>query len=200
MVSAIMFYVYSTILLASAGMVVYSKNLVYSALFLILCFVNAACLFILIGAEFLAFILLIVYAGAVAVLFLFVIMTLDIGFKPINKEWKTYLPMGVIVSLVLLAELIMTDISFNSEASETVSLAENQVANTVAIGQVLYTKYFLPFQVSGLVLLTAMVGAIALTLRQRKQRKTQSPTVQINTSVSDVIRIVSITSKNGVQL
>ena len=202
MVSAIMFYIYSAILLTSAGMMVCSKNLVHSAIFLILCFINAACLFVLIGAEFLAFILLIVYAGVVAILFLFVIMMLDTGFKAINKEWKTYLPMGVIVSIVLLAELIMTDLSFNSGdfiAGGAIN-STNQPNNTVAIGQVLYTQYFLPFQVCGLVLLTAMIGAIVLTLRERKQRKTQSPLEQTNISVSDVIRVTSVVSKNGVQL
>ncbi|MCL2474049.1 MAG: NADH-quinone oxidoreductase subunit J [Alphaproteobacteria bacterium] len=203
MFSAIMFYIYSAILLTSAGMVVCSKNLVHALLFLILCFVNVACLFILIGAEFLAFILIIIYAGAIAILFLFVIMMLDIGFKKqLKKEWKTYLPMAIVVCLVLLVELIMTDISFDPGTfiAEGAVSAESQVSNTHAMGQVLYTKYFLPFQVCGLILLTAMIGAIVLNLRERKQRKMQSPMEQTNVSVSDVIRITSVISKNGVQL
>jgi len=199
MFSAVLFYIYSFILLASAGMVICSKNLVHGLIFLILCFVNAACLFILIGAEFLAFILLIIYAGAVAILFLFIIMTLDIRERPVNKSWKKYLPVGIIVGLVLLAELIMTNIAFEPIVEKSTII--NDIGNTHAIGNVLYTKYFLPFQVCGLILLTAMIGAITLNVKEEKtHRKRQISSDQINISVKNVIKMHSDISKDGIKI
>ena len=140
-------------------------------LFLILCFFQASALFLLMGAEFLAFILLIVYVGAVAVLFLFVVMMLDINFRAMRQGFERYLPVGGAVALVLLSELVLVGWNWVADphtVTTAQSASQGMVDNTRALGQVLYTDYFYPFQVSGLVLLVAMIGAIVLTLRDRK--------------------------------
>jgi len=197
-----MFYLFSAVLLASAAMVIAVPNPIYAVLFLILCFFNAAGLFLMMGAEFLAFILLIVYVGAVAVLFLFVVMMMDIDFREIKKHVKRYLPIGFLVALVLLSQLVLVTSAWIVDTHAiTVSIAsDTSVENTRALGRILYTDYFYPFQVSGLVLLVAMTGAIVLTLRERKDARRQNAGRQAEIRVSDVIELKKIPPKQGSEL
>ena len=181
---SLIFYFFSFIAVLSALLVISSKNPVHSVLFLILSFVNASGLFILLGAEFLAMILVVVYVGAVAILFLFVVMMLDINFVQLREGFLQYLPFGVLLGIVLFFELIMI---FLSNKLVDISLIEynalpalKEVENTKEIGSVLYTEYFYLFQLSGLILLVAMIGSIVLTLRQRPSVKKQSIYKQIN--------------------
>jgi len=201
-ITPIMFYLFSAVLLASAAMVIAVPNPIYAVLFLILCFFNAAGLFLMMGAEFLAFILLIVYVGAVAVLFLFVVMMMDIDFREIKKHVKRYLPIGFLVALVLLSQLVLVTSAWIVDTHAiTVSIAsDTSVENTRALGRILYTDYFYPFQVSGLVLLVAMTGAIVLTLRERKDARRQNAGRQAEIRVSDVIELKKIPPKQGSEL
>jgi NADH-quinone oxidoreductase subunit J len=175
------FYFFSFILLTSAVMVVSSRNSVHAVLFLILAFVNAAILFLLAGSEFLAFILAIVYVGAVAVLFMFVVMMLDVDFVALREGFQRYAPIGALVALVLLVELIMVfagwTIAPGAETSRLFPTPVN-VSNTVALGSLIYTNYLVVFQLSGAILLVAMIGAIVLTHRDRKRAKAQNINVQ----------------------
>jgi len=200
MLLSIVFYIFSAVLLTSAVMVVASRNPVHAVLFLILCFFNAAGLFILLGAEFIAFILVIVYVGAVAVLFLFVVMMLDINFRELRQGFSRYLPIGGTVGLILLAQLVMavSAWTFDPKGLVHTDVPMDQVENTRAIGRLLYTDYFYPFQVSGLILLVAMIGAIVLTLRQRKDVRRQNLKQQLNRPVSEVLEIVKVESGKGV--
>src|SRR5215469_6235519 len=173
MLAALAFWFFAFILLASATMVIASRNPVHSVLFLILAFFNAAGLFVLLGAEFLAMILVIVYVGAVAVLFLFVVMMLDINFVELRQGFLQYLPIGGLIGLVLLSELVLVIGAWTvapdfagAAGAPTPPLA--QATNTTALGLLLYTRYVYPFQVAGLILLVAMIGAIVLTLRARE--------------------------------
>jgi NADH-quinone oxidoreductase subunit J len=203
MVQSLVFYLFSAVMLTSAVMVVSAKNPVHAVLFLILCFFNAAGLFILLGAEFIAFILVIVYVGAVAVLFLFVVMMLDINFRKMRQGFQSYLPIGATVGLVLLAQLVLVTSAWMIDPK---GLTTDQVAtpdaveNTRAIGRLLYTDFFYPFQVSGLILLVAMIGAIVLTLRDRKDARRQKVSQQIDRKISDVIEVQSVPSGQGVKL
>lgn len=173
LLQTVMFYIFAVIAVASGVMVVSSRNPVHSVLFLILAFFNSAGLFILLGAEFLAMILVIVYVGAVAVLFLFVVMMLDIDFVQLRSGFMRYLPIGALIGLILLAELVLIlgswIIAPGIAGVEAAPLPAHAVAltNTRALGDLLYTRYLFAFQTAGLVLLVAMVGAIVLTLRQR---------------------------------
>lgn len=200
MIASIVFFVFSAILLASSVMVISARNPVHAVLFLILCFVNAACLFLLIGAEFLAFILLIVYVGAVAVLFLFVVMMLDINFKSLRQGFKRYLPVGGAVALVLVAQLVLVASAWISDPKAISELSGDDFDNASALGRVLYTDYFYPFQVSGLILLVAMIGAIVLTLRDRGDVLRQRAGRQLDIKVSDVLEIKNIQTKKGVEI
>ncbi len=172
MIANLAFYVFAAILLVSAGMVVSARNPVHSVLFLILAFFNAAALFVLAGAEFLAMILVIVYVGAVAVLFLFVVMMLDINFAEMRQGLQRYAPIGATIGVVLLIELgiVLGGWKFAPGAS-TLHLSPPSVGahNTADLGRMIYTQYVLLFQIAGLVLLVAMIGAIVLTLRDRMQ-------------------------------
>ena len=173
MIAALAFYVFAAILIASAVMVVTSRNPVHSVLFLILAFFNAAALFLLAGAEFLAMILVIVYVGAVAVLFLFVVMMLDIDFAQLRQGFQRYLPIGGIIGGILFLELLFVFGSWQfADDAEGLRLnampAEAGLTNTQAIGRILYTDYVFLFQASGLILLVAMIGAIVLTLREKR--------------------------------
>ena len=179
---SITFYIFAAVAVLSALMVISAKNPVHSVLFLILSFVNAAGLFVLLGAEFLAMILLIVYVGAVAVLFLFVVMMLDINFIKLREGFLQYLPFGALLGIVLLVEL---GILFLTESFSQMSLVEysnnpvfTEKENTKQIGELLYTYYFYLFQISGIILLVAMIGSITLTLRDRGQVKRQNISVQ----------------------
>ena len=171
MIEALFFYLFAGVMLAAGTFVVVSRNPVYSVLFLILAFFNAAGLFVLIGAEFLAMLLVVVYVGAVAVLFLFVVMMLDINFAEMRAGFQKYLPLGLIVGGILVFELVA---AMYGNAFDNVTLpAASEVANTRALGNVLYTKYMYLFQVAGLILLVAMIGAISLTMRRRDGVKRQ---------------------------
>ena len=172
------FYLFSSIAVLSALMVISAKNPVHSVLFLILSFVNAAGLFVLLGAEFLAMILVVVYVGAVAVLFLFVVMMLDINFIKLREGFLQYLPFGALLGIVLVIELgilYLTDTSSNINSSLlSLEPSINELENTKMIGQILYTKYFYLFQICGIILLVAMIGSITLTLREKEGVKKQN--------------------------
>jgi NADH-quinone oxidoreductase subunit J len=178
---ALFFYLFSAVLVGSAVMVIASRNPVHSVLFLILAFVNAAGLFILLGAEFLAMILVVVYVGAVAVLFLFVIMMLDVDFAALREGFLEYLPVGLLIGAIFLAELLLVAggwvINPTVAKSITAPIPGN-VSNTEAIGLVLYTTYIHYFQIAALVLLVAMIGAIVLTLRHKANVKRQNISAQ----------------------
>src|SRR3990172_7089115 len=184
-------------------MVIAARNPVYSVLFLILAFFNAAALFVMLGAEFIAMTLVIVYVGAVAVLFLFVVMMLDINFTGLRQGMMKHLPVGGLVGAVLLAELIWVYASWSTESSalsRVMSPAPDAgvMTNTHALGQVLYTQYAYPFQLAGLVLLVAMIGAITLTLRRRHDVRRQNVSEQVGCRPEDVLRIVKVKTGAGV--
>ena len=202
MMTSVIFYLLSAVLLASSVMVVSARNPVYAVLFLILCFFNAAGLFLLMGAEFVAFILLIVYVGAVAVLFLFVVMMLDINFSAMRQGFRRYLPVGGAVASILLAQLVLIASTWvvDPQAITAVASSGGAVENTRALGRVLYTDYFYPFQVLGVILLVAMTGAIVLTLRKRKDALHQSAARQLTRSVSEAVEVVKVNSREGVNL
>ena len=193
------FYLFSTILIASAFMVIASKNPVHSVLFLILAFVNAAGLFLLLEAEFLAMILIVVYVGAVAVLFLFVVMMLDVDFTELRQGFLKYLPLGSLVGLIVVVELgfVVGTWTLGATAFEQTASAAPALPNTVALGNVIYTQYLVLFQTAGLVLLTAMIGAIVLTLRHRPFVKRQSIPAQ-NARTSAAVEVVKVASRQGV--
>ena len=200
---ALAFYVFAFVVMASAAMVVVSRNPVYSVLFLILAFFNAAALFVLIGAEFIAMILIIVYVGAVAVLFLFVVMMLDINLTELREGFLKYLPVGALIGLVLLAEILLGlgVIGGGSTSLATMAKAGPQVMaidNTRAIGRVLYTQYFYLFQVAGVVLLVAMIGAIVLTLRTRPGVRRQRISEQLYRPKGDAVTVVKVPTRGGV--
>ncbi len=198
----IAFYVFSVILLLSAAMVVTGRNPVHSVLFLILTFFNAAALFLLAGAEFLAMILIIVYVGAVAVLFLFVVMMLDVNFVELREGFQRYAPVGATVGAVLLIELGLIVTGWHVAPVAT-SLRLHPMApgisNTEALGRVLYTQNVLLFQLAGLVLLVAMIGAIVLTLRDRRASRKQVVSVQGARHVSETLVLVDMALGAGVE-
>jgi NADH-quinone oxidoreductase subunit J len=182
MIAALAFYAFAAVLIGSAVMVVTSRNPVHSVLFLILAFFNAAGLFLLAGAEFLAMILVIVYVGAVAVLFLFVVMMLDIDFSRLREGFQRYAPVGALIGLVLLVQLVMVMIGWRM-APGAMALRLNEtpsdIPNAQALGRILYTDYIYLFQGCGLILLVAMIGAIVLTLRDKPNSKRQNIAEQI---------------------
>ncbi len=184
------FYIFSVILVLCAAMVVTARNPVHSVLFLIAAFFNAAVLFLIAGAEFLAFILVIVYVGAVAVLFLFVVMMLDVDFEQLRGGFQRYLPVGAALGALLLAELVIVMIGWpvsGGLAQSRFAPATTAISNTDALGRLLYTDYVLPFQAAGLILLVAMIGAIVLTLRDRKRSRHQVIAVQNARTVRDTL-------------
>jgi NADH-quinone oxidoreductase subunit J len=201
-VQAILFYIFAAVAVASGALVVSARNPVHSVLFLILAFFNAAGLFVLIGAEFLAMILVIVYVGAVAVLFLFVVMMLDIDFVELRSGFVRYLPIGAAIGVVLLAELIFLVFSWGGASgapSPTTSSATGGIAltNTRALGDILYTRYLFAFQVAGLILLVAMVGAIVLTLRHRADVRRQSIPEQLARTRAQSVEIIKVPVGGG---
>lgn len=202
-VQGLIFYLFAGVTVGSGVMVISARNPVHSVLFLILAFFNAAGLFVLMGAEFLAMILVIVYVGAVAVLFLFVVMMLDIDFIRLREGFMQYLPVGALVGLVLLAELalVIGGSFFGSEeggARAVPGLAATDISNTEALGRLLYTEYFYAFQAAGLVLLVAMVGAIVLTHRHRTGVRRQNIGDQLARRPADTVEVVKIPSGSGV--
>ena len=203
LLQALAFYVFAFVVMASAAMVVVSRNPVYSVLFLILAFFNAAALFVLLGAEFIAMILVIVYVGAVAVLFIFVVMMLDIDFAELAAGMVRYLPIGALVGLVFLIELLLVVGSWAigpgiPRAITAPILPLAQVSNTEALGLVLYTRYIYFFQAAGLVLLVAMIGAIVLTLRHKPNVKRQNVAAQVGRTPQSAIEVRQVRPGEGI--
>ena len=201
MVQAIAFYAFAFVTIASGVMVVSSRNPVHSVLYLILAFFNAAGLFVLIGAEFIAMILVVVYVGAVAVLFLFVVMMLDINFVELRQGFMQYLPIGALLGLILLVELffVIGIWSFSEDGSMlTAVIPVQNITNTHSLGNVLYTKYVYLFQAAGLILLIAMIGAIVLTLRSRPGVRKQKIADQLSRRSEDVLDVVKVKEGEGV--
>jgi NADH-quinone oxidoreductase subunit J len=199
---ALFFYLFAGVCIAAAVMVVAARNPVHSVLFLILAFVNAAALFILLGAEFLAMILIIVYVGAVLVLFLFVVMMLDVDFVELRQGFLQYLPIGAFIGGILLIELVVVLVGWTTGASVAQAIAapmppNASVLNVQALGHVLYTRYVYFFQAAGVVLLVAMIGAIVLTLRHKPYVKRQNIAEQVARSKATSIEIVKVRPGQG---
>ena len=195
MIETLFFYLFAGVTCLAGLMVISSRNPVHSVLFLILAFFNSAGLFVLLGAEFLAMLLVVVYVGAVAVLFLFVVMMLDINFAELRDGFQRYMPLGLGVGGLLLVEILF--VFFNhEELPENVNLL-SEVSNTRALGRVLYTDYIYLFQVAGLILLVAMIGAITLTLRRREQVRKQSISVQNDRTREETIQVVKVSNRTG---
>jgi NADH-quinone oxidoreductase subunit J len=200
LLQSIAFYVFSAVLIASAVMVIAGRNPVHSVLFLILAFFNAAALFVLLGAEFLAMILVIVYVGAVAVLFLFVVMMLDVDFAELKRGTLQYIPISLVVGGILVAELLFAGTAWRFAAAAPHVLASAkpaQLTNTEALGRILYTDYVYYFQIAGLILLVAMIGAIVLTLRTRPGVRKQSVRAQVRRYASDTLVVVDVKPGQG---
>ncbi len=196
---AFAFYLFAITVCASGFMVVISRNPVHSVLWLILCFISAAGLFVMLGAEFVAMLLVVVYVGAVAVLFLFVVMMLDIDFAALKGELARYLPLALLMGVVVLAMLGIAFGNWQSSVGETaraVPIVENSL-NTHALGMVLYDRYLLPFQIAGLILLVAMIGAILLTLRHRRDIKRQDVLQQMWRDPAKAMRMTNPKSGQG---
>ena len=200
-VQTVMFYIFAALAVAAGVLVVSSRNPVHSVLFLIVAFFNAAGLFILIGAEFLAMILVIVYVGAVAVLFLFVVMMLDIDFGHLRAGFVRYLPIGALVGFILLAELVLVIGSWVLAPGVPSPAASSGVplTNTRALGDILYTRYLFAFQAAGLILLVAMIGAIVLTLRHRADVRRQSIAAQLARTRAQSVEVVRVPIGSGSQ-
>jgi NADH-quinone oxidoreductase subunit J len=200
---AVFFYIFAFVAVASAFMVISARNPVHSVLFLILTFFNAAALFLLTGAEFLGMILLVVYVGAVAVLFLFVVMMLDVDFAEFRSGVLQYAPIGALIGVILAAELIIVigGSMISPEAAKSISMPIPPIAertNTAALGDVLYTHYVYYFQLAGLVLLVAMIGAIVLTLRHRTDIKRQDISKQVARDPKTAIEVVKVKPGQGI--
>ena len=196
------FYLFSLAAIASAMLVITARNPVHSVLFLILCFFNAAGLFVLLGAEFLAMILVVVYVGAVAVLFLFVVMMLDVDFVELREGFLDYLPIGGVIGLILLVEMILLVCTWTIAPdliAHTSTPTIGDISNTQAIGQVLYTKYVFFFQMAGLILLIAMIGAIVLTMRHKPNVKRQVIADQVARGPATAVEIKNVKSGEGLQ-
>jgi NADH-quinone oxidoreductase subunit J len=208
MAHAIFFYVFSTIAIVSAIMVTASKNTVHSVFFLILDFISVSCLFIMIGAEFLGMIMLIVYVGAVAVLFLFVVMMLNVAQQ--KNQWfsssqsSRHIPIGLIIGTIIFFELIIVvgGWKYKPELFEKTNSTSSfeGISNTHSLGQILYTDYIHVFQISGMILLVAMIGAIVLTFRQREGVKKQSYIKQISRERSEGVEVLEVQSNKGVKI
>ena len=203
--SALAFYLFAAVTIAAGFLVISSRNPVHSVLWLILAFFSSAGLFVLMGAEFLAMLLVIVYVGAVAVLFLFVVMMLDINFEELRDGMLQYLPIGALIGIILVAELITLGIAWTfgedvarNAAAPTPALTEAH--NTEALGQLIYTDYIFAFQGAGMILLVAMIGAIVLTHRQRPGVKRQNIAAQVARRPEDAFELVDVKSGEGVSL
>ncbi|HET6942965.1 MAG TPA: NADH-quinone oxidoreductase subunit J [Sphingomicrobium sp.] len=190
MIALLSFYLFATVMLASAVCVIFARNPVHSVLWLILAFFNAAGLMLLVGAEFIAMLLVIVYVGAVAVLFLFVVMMLDIDFAELRSGFTKNLPFGLIIAAVLFAEMFFAVRAW--QAGPVLSAATAQQAtqpNIVSLGQVLYTRFLYPFEIAGLILLVAMIGAIVLTHRSRGDVRGQKVSKQVDRRPEDAVKL-----------
>ena len=201
-IHTIFFYLFAGITVASAVMVIAARNPVHSVLFLILAFVNAAGLFVLLGAEFLAMILIVVYVGAVAVLFLFVVMMLDVDFAELRQGFLNYLPVGALIGGILFVELFFVLVSWTIGPQVHGAITSpippsTAINNTEALGLVLYTRYFYFFQAAGVILLVAMIGAIVLTLQHKPNVRRQSISAQVARRRVSAIEIVKVKSGQG---
>ncbi|MBP7709488.1 MAG: NADH-quinone oxidoreductase subunit J [Rickettsiales bacterium] len=198
-----LFYLFSFVLVASALVVVSAKNAVHSVMFLVLCFLNAAGLFVLLGAEFLAMLLIVVYVGAIAVLFLFVVMMLNVDFKSVEHKINRHLPILIMVGVLMLVEILLITKFSTIKFYDTKTLfpTPNDIHNTQAIGNLLYTDFILPFQLSGCVLFVAMIGAIVLTLKDETRfiRK-QKICDQVARTKANSLQIVKVKSGEGIDL
>ncbi|WP_440912017.1 NADH-quinone oxidoreductase subunit J [Candidatus Pelagibacter sp.] len=207
MAHAIFFYIFSSIAIISAIMVTVSRNTVHSVFFLILDFISISCLFIMIGAEFLGMIMLIVYVGAVAVLFLFVVMMLNVAQQKnqwfLSAESSGHIPVGLIISTIIFFELIIVigGWQYKPELFDSAKISVTEtISNTHSLGQILYTDYIHVFQISGMILLVAMIGAIVLTFRQREGVKKQNYIKQISRERSEGVQVLDVQSKKGVRV
>jgi|SRR4051812_40669845 NADH-quinone oxidoreductase subunit J len=201
MVGAIAFYLFATLTIASAIAVIFARNPVHSVLWLIVSFFNAAGLMLLLGAEFIAMLLVIVYVGAVAVLFLFVVMMLDIDFAQLRSGFTRNLPFGIIVAVVLLGEIVVAVLAHKAGpvlAGRAIPAA--RVPNIVALGQLLYSRYLFAFEIAGLILLVAMIGAIVLTHRSRADTRTPKASRQLRRRPSDAIKLAKPGVGEGMKL
>jgi NADH-quinone oxidoreductase subunit J len=198
-INAIFFYLFAGVCIASAVMVVTARNPVHSVLFLILAFVNAAGLFVLLGAEFLAMILIVVYVGAVAVLFLFVVMMLDVDFTELRQGFLNYLPIGALIGIVLLAELLVVvgGWAIGPHAGNVTAAAANNISNTQALGLVLYTRYVYFFEAAGVILLVAMIGAIVMTLQHKPNVRRQNIAQQVARRPASAVHLVNVKPGQG---
>ncbi len=197
MIESLYFYIFAGVTCLAGLMVISSRNPVHSVLFLILAFFNSAGLFVLLGAEFLAMLLVVVYVGAVAVLFLFVVMMLDINFAELREGFQRYMPLGLGVGGILLTEILF--VFFNREEMPKNMNLVSEVSNTRALGRVLYTDYIYLFQVAGLILLVAMIGAITLTLRRRENVRKQLISTQNDRTREETIQVVKVSNRVGVR-
>ncbi|MDA0870300.1 MAG: NADH-quinone oxidoreductase subunit J [Proteobacteria bacterium] len=199
---AIIFYFFSFVVIASSVMVISSKNTVHAVFFLILDFVSVACLFIMLGAEFLGMITLIVYVGAVAVLFLFVVMMININFSELKTGFLDYLPFGMLIGVVIFIELVMMISAWKYKAEFIVAkkIAKPLVSNTESLGMIIYTDYILFFQISGLILLVAMIGAIVLTFRRKDSLRRQDITTQVSRERDESVELRDVPSFKGVKI
>ena len=207
MAHAIFFYIFSSIAIISAIMVTVSRNTVHSVFFLILDFISISCLFIMIGAEFLGMIMLIVYVGAVAVLFLFVVMMLNVAQQKnqwfLSAESSGHIPIGLIISTIIFFELIIVigGWQYKPELFDSAKISATEtISNTHSLGRILYTDYIHVFQISGMILLVAMIGAIVLTFRQREGVKKQNYIKQISRERSEGVQVLDVQSKKGVRV
>jgi len=197
-ITAIAFYLLATVAVAAAFMVIASKNPVHSVMFLILTFFSAAGLFLLMGAEFLALLLVMVYVGAVAVLFLFVVMMLDVDFVKLKQGFLQYFGLGLCVAVVLLTEIILVGAAYFSGAGRTVNDPDPDKSNLEAFGEVLYTDYAFFFEAAGLVLLVALIGAVVLTLRKREGVRKQDVSQQVARTPKTAIEMVDLKPGQGI--
>ena len=194
-ITEIIFYAFSLVMLAAAVAVITVRNPVYAALWLVLTFFSAACLWIMLEVEFLAIVLILVYVGAVMVLFLFVVMMLDIDLDPLREGFMRYLPAGLAVAVLMAAELLMVVWSrsqFGAEAYPIPAPSPDTYSNTHEVGLWLYTNYLLPFEVAGIVLLVAIIAAVALTHRKRGGTRTQEPSLQVRVRKDERVRLVKM--------
>ena len=196
---AIFFWVFSTVLIISALAVIIAKNPVHSVLFLILAFVNAAGLFMLAGAEFLAMILIVVYVGAVAVLFLFVVMLLDVDFAQLKQGFVQNAMIGAVIAVCVACELVYVAMGWTRSPDASLpATPSGAIANTAALGRVIYTHYFYFFQAAGMILLTAMIGAIVLTLRHKEGVKRQNIADQVARTPATAVEVRKVASRAGI--
>ncbi|HEY6048278.1 MAG TPA: NADH-quinone oxidoreductase subunit J [Sphingomicrobium sp.] len=201
MIAIIAFYLFATLTIAAALAVVFSRNPVHSVLWLIVAFFNAAGLMLLVGAEFIAMLVVIVYVGAVAVLFLFVVMMLDVDFAVLRRGFTRNLPFGILIALVLLAEVIVAVSAWQAgPALSGISIPAATQPNIVALGELLYSRYLFPFEIAGLILLVAMIGAIVLTHRSRGDTRTPKVSRQLRRRPGQAVRLTEPDVGEGVRL